>query len=153
LRARLAVPACAAPAPDRPPQQATADWRSAANGVRSLRNAAIDAIPRPRWRVLAVVDPAKPVPGSGGQAAAAGGLAFAIRPRGDLRVQPSRPDHEVVVLGLGSRSNDETGGALGIGTLTVETHLARLHDRVGVPPRTELATRALGEGRLDLRQD
>ena len=48
------------------------------------------------------------------------------------------------------RSNDEIGTALGIGARTVETHLARLFARFDVASRTELATRALREGWLDL---
>ena len=48
------------------------------------------------------------------------------------------------------RSNDEIGAALGIGAKTVETHLARLFERFGIASRTELATRALREGWLDL---
>ena len=48
------------------------------------------------------------------------------------------------------RSNDEIGVALGIGGKTVETYLSRLFVRFDLSSRTELATRALREGWLDL---
>ena len=48
------------------------------------------------------------------------------------------------------RTNDEIGSALKIGSKTVETHLARLFERLGVASRTELAMRALREGWLDV---
>ena len=80
---------------------------------------------------------------------AAGGLAFAVRPASpSLRLTPR--EHEVVRLVADGRSNDEIGATLGIGTKTVETHLARLFERVGVGSRTELATRALREGWLEV---
>jgi DNA-binding NarL/FixJ family response regulator len=40
--------------------------------------------------------------------------------------------------------------ALGITTRTVEAHLARLFERLGISSRTELATRALREGWLEV---
>ena len=80
---------------------------------------------------------------------AAGGLAFAVRPGSpSLRLTPR--EHEVVRLVAEGRSNDEIGTALGIGTKTVETHLARLFERAGVGSRTELATRAVREGWLEV---
>ncbi len=48
------------------------------------------------------------------------------------------------------RTNDEIGADLGIGSKTVETHLARLFERLGVASRTELAMRAVREGWLDV---
>ena len=51
---------------------------------------------------------------------------------------------------MDGRSNDEVGAALGITTKTVEGHLRRLFDRLGVQSRTELATRALREGWLEV---
>jgi DNA-binding NarL/FixJ family response regulator len=80
---------------------------------------------------------------------AAGGLAFSVRP-GVSTVRLTRREHEVVRLVADGRSNDEIGAELGIGTKTVETHLARLFDRVGVGSRTELAMRAVREGWLDV---
>jgi DNA-binding NarL/FixJ family response regulator len=80
---------------------------------------------------------------------AAGGLAFSVRP-GTSAIRLTPREHEVVRLVADGRSNDEIGAALGIGAKTVETHLARVFERVGVTSRTELATRALREGWLDV---
>ena len=85
--------------------------------------------------------------------AAAGGMAFGVRPRPQDRARLSRRELEVVTLVVEGRSNDEVGAALGIGAKTVETHLARLFERFGIASRTELATRALREGWLDLPPD
>jgi DNA-binding NarL/FixJ family response regulator len=82
--------------------------------------------------------------------AAAGGLAFTVRPRSSDRPRLSPRELEVVTLVVDGRSNDEIGGALGIGAKTVETHLARVFERFGLASRTELATRALREGWLEL---
>ena len=80
---------------------------------------------------------------------AAGGLAFSVRP-GAATVRLTSRELEVVRLVADGRSNDEIGVELGIGTKTVETHLARLFERTGVGSRTELATRAVREGWLDV---
>ncbi len=85
--------------------------------------------------------------------AAAGGLAFGVRPRPGDRARLSRRELDVVRLVVEGRSNDEIGGALAIGAKTVETHLARLFERFGIASRTELATRALREGWLELPPD
>jgi DNA-binding NarL/FixJ family response regulator len=82
--------------------------------------------------------------------AADGGLAFGVRPRASDRARLSRRELDVVGLVVEGRSNDEIGAALGIGAKTVETHLARMFERFGIASRTELATRALREGWLDL---
>lgn len=80
--------------------------------------------------------------------AAAGGLAFARRPSGAVaRLTPRELD--VVRLVVEGRSNDEIGAALGIGAKTVETHLGRVFERLGIASRTELATRAVREGWLE----
>jgi len=81
--------------------------------------------------------------------AAAGGLAFGVRPR-PVAANLSARELEVVRLVVEGRSNDEIGVALGIGSKTVETHLRRLFERFGAASRTELATRALREGWLDI---
>lgn len=81
--------------------------------------------------------------------AASGGLAFGIRPTRTVRALSDR-EREVVRLVIEGRSNDEIGMALGIGAKTVETHLRRLFERHAVASRTELATRALTEGWLDI---
>jgi DNA-binding NarL/FixJ family response regulator len=81
--------------------------------------------------------------------AASGGLAFSRRPAGPgVRLTPRELD--VVRLVVDGRSNDEIGAALGIGAKTVETHLGRLFERLGLASRTELATRAIREGWLDV---
>ncbi len=80
---------------------------------------------------------------------AAGGLAFSVRP-GRSTIRLTSREREVVRLVADGRSNDEIGVELGIGTKTVETHLARLFERTGVGSRTELATRAVREGWLDV---
>ena len=81
--------------------------------------------------------------------AAAGGLSFARRP-GAGAVHLTERELDVVRLLVEGRSNDEIGAALGIGAKTVETHLGRLFERLGVASRTELATRAVREGWLDV---
>jgi DNA-binding NarL/FixJ family response regulator len=81
---------------------------------------------------------------------AAGGLAFAVRPGGQALARLSPREHDVVRLVAAGRTNDEIGADLGIGSKTVETHLARLFERLGVASRTELAIRAVREGWLDV---
>jgi DNA-binding NarL/FixJ family response regulator len=83
--------------------------------------------------------------------AAVGGLRFAVRPAEVLAL--TRREFEVVRLVTEGRSNDEIGTNLGIAPKTVETHLRRLFGRLGVASRTELATRALREGWLELPVD
>jgi len=81
---------------------------------------------------------------------AAGGLAFAVRPRGSGRAHLTAREHDVVRLVADGRSNDEIGAALGIGSKTVETHLSRVFERFGISSRAELAARAVREGWLDV---
>jgi DNA-binding NarL/FixJ family response regulator len=81
---------------------------------------------------------------------AAGGLAFAVRPTKAGLARLSPREHDVVRLVADGRTNDEIGSALQIGSKTVETHLARLFERLGVASRTELAMRAVREGWLDV---
>lgn len=80
--------------------------------------------------------------------AAAGGLAFSVRPQTVGRLTSRELD--VVRLVGDGLSNDEIAGRLGIGPKTVETHLARLFERFDVGSRTELATRAIREGWLEV---
>jgi len=80
--------------------------------------------------------------------AAAGGIAFRRRPVGAVRL--SERELDVVRLVVEGRSNDEIGGRLGIGPKTVESHLRRLFERFDIASRTELATRALREGWLEV---
>jgi DNA-binding NarL/FixJ family response regulator len=82
---------------------------------------------------------------------AAGGLAFSVRPRSGAAVaRLSERELDVVRLVVDGRSNDEIGARLGIGPKTVESHLRRLFERFDLASRTELATRALREGWLDV---
>jgi DNA-binding NarL/FixJ family response regulator len=81
---------------------------------------------------------------------AAGGLAFAVRPRTSRRAHLTAREHDVVRLVADGRSNDEIGATLGIGSKTVETHLSRIFERFGVSSRAELAARAVREGWLDV---
>jgi DNA-binding NarL/FixJ family response regulator len=86
------------------------------------------------------------------QRAAAGGLAFGVRPQvGVPRL--SRREREVVGLVVEGRSNDEVGAGLGIGVTTVETHLKRIFERFGLRSRTELVARAIREGWLEIPMD
>jgi DNA-binding NarL/FixJ family response regulator len=83
--------------------------------------------------------------------AAAGGLAFGVRPgRGAAVARLSERELDVVRLVVDGRSNDEIAARLGIGPKTVESHLRRLFERFDLASRTELATRALREGWLDV---
>ncbi len=83
--------------------------------------------------------------------AAAGGLAFGVRPgRGAAIARLSERELDVVRLVVEGHSNDEIASRLGIGPKTVESHLRRLFERFDLASRTELATRALREGWLDV---
>ncbi len=79
---------------------------------------------------------------------ASGGLAFDRRPADVVSLTPR--ERAVLTLLLDGRTNDEIGADLRITTRTVEAHLARLFERAGAASRTELATRALREGWLDV---
>ena len=80
---------------------------------------------------------------------AAGGSHFSSRP--DLGTLPlSSREREVLERIVDGRSNDEIGGELGVATRTVEAHLTRLFEGYDVRSRTELATRAIREGWLDV---
>ena len=82
---------------------------------------------------------------------AAGGLVFSVRPRsGPGLARLSERELDVVRLVVDGRSNDEIGARLGIGPKTVESHLRRLFERFDLASRTELATRALREGWLEV---
>jgi DNA-binding NarL/FixJ family response regulator len=82
--------------------------------------------------------------------AAAGGMAFNVRPRPGGGAHLTARELEVVRLVVEGRSNDEIGVSLGIGAKTVETHLRRLFERFDIASRTELAARALREGWLEI---
>lgn len=80
--------------------------------------------------------------------AAGGGLVFSRRPGEVVRLTARELD--VVRLVVDGRSNEEIAASLGIGKKTVETHLGRLFERLEVASRTELATRAIREGWLEV---
>jgi DNA-binding NarL/FixJ family response regulator len=82
--------------------------------------------------------------------AADGVMSFSVRPGAGADRRPTARELDVVRLVIEGRSNDEIGAALGIGSKTVETHLHRLFERFDVASRTELATRALREGWLEI---
>lgn len=79
---------------------------------------------------------------------AAGGYAFDRRPQEEVSLTPR--ERSVVTLLLDGRTNDEVASVLGITTRTVEAHLAKMFERLGISSRTELATRALREGWLEV---
>jgi DNA-binding NarL/FixJ family response regulator len=79
--------------------------------------------------------------------AAAGGLAFGVRPGNGVTL--SDRERDVLRLVVEGASNDEIGARLGISSRTVESHLRRLFERLAVASRTELAARALREGWLE----
>jgi DNA-binding NarL/FixJ family response regulator len=81
--------------------------------------------------------------------AAAGKLAFNLRP-GTGAPPLSARERQVVAAVSDGLSNDEVAARLGIAPRTVESHLRRLFDRHGLASRTELATRALREGWLEI---
>lgn len=81
---------------------------------------------------------------------ASGGLAFAVRPGRAMLARLSPREHDVVRLVASGMTNDEIGAELGIGAKTVETHLARLFERLEIASRTELAMRAVREGWLEV---
>lgn len=83
------------------------------------------------------------------RAAANGRLVFERR---DDAPPPALTPRESDVLRLvaDGRTNEEVGVALGVTSKTVEAHLSRIFERTGVQSRTELATRAIREGWLDL---
>lgn len=81
--------------------------------------------------------------------AAAGKLSFDVRPANGTARLTGR-EREVVVAVVDGLSNDEIATRLGISPKTVESHLRRLFERLGVASRTELATRALRDGWLDV---
>lgn len=84
------------------------------------------------------------------RAAAAGGRALSAATPESEAGRPTARELEVVRLVIDGRSNDEIGAALGIASRTVESHLRRLFQRFAVASRTELSTRALREGWLEV---
>ena len=81
--------------------------------------------------------------------AAAGGMAYSVRPSRAGHRPLSAREVGVVSLVVEGWSNEEIAGRLGISVKTVESHLTRIFERVQVASRTELATRAIREGWLE----
>ncbi|HEX7590704.1 MAG TPA: LuxR C-terminal-related transcriptional regulator, partial [Candidatus Limnocylindrales bacterium] len=84
------------------------------------------------------------------RAAAAGGADFHCQLDFSSSARLTRRERDVVRLVADGRSNDEIGVALGVTSKTVEGHLRRLFERLGAQSRTELATRAVREGWLEV---
>lgn len=59
-------------------------------------------------------------------------------------------EQKIVQLVVEGRSNDEIGVALAIATKTVEGHLGRVFERLGIESRAALSARAVAEGWLDV---
>lgn len=83
---------------------------------------------------------------------ATGARAFDVAP---MPVDPGwRPlterEREIVEGVMRGRSNDEIGADLGIARKTVEAHLSRLYERLGVSTRTDMALRVEREGWLEV---
>ncbi len=84
------------------------------------------------------------------RAAALGGPAAAAPwPRATDPTLTTR-EQEIVRLVVEGRSNDEIGAALRIATKTVEGHLRRMFERLGIESRAELSARAVAEGWLEV---
>jgi DNA-binding NarL/FixJ family response regulator len=66
---------------------------------------------------------------------------------------PTHRDLEVVRLVAAGRTNAEIAGVLDVSEKTIEGRLARLFERLGVASRTELATRAISEGWMEIPGD
>jgi DNA-binding NarL/FixJ family response regulator len=84
------------------------------------------------------------------RAAASGAPTFSCSVDFSGAARLTRRERDVVQLVADGRSNDEIGAALSISTKTVEGHLRRLFERLGAQSRTELATRAVREGWLEV---
>lgn len=78
---------------------------------------------------------------------AASGARDAVEPG---RRPPTSRDLRVLRLVADGRTNAEIAGTLGIAEKTVEGRLGRLFEQFGVVSRTELATRAIRDGWLDV---
>jgi DNA-binding NarL/FixJ family response regulator len=81
--------------------------------------------------------------------AAEGKMSFDLRP-GPAGGPLSLREQQVVAAVVDGLSNDEIAGRLGISPKTVESHLRRVFERHRLASRTELATRALRDGWLDV---
>jgi DNA-binding NarL/FixJ family response regulator len=81
--------------------------------------------------------------------AAAGKLVFDRRAEDTVPELTAR-ELEIIRLVADGLTNDEVGTALRVTSKTVEARLGRIFARTGVQSRTELATRAIREGWLEV---
>lgn len=84
---------------------------------------------------------------------AAGGSAFTAEQLRDGRsgfVSLNLRERQILRLILKGRSNEEIGGELRVSHKTVEAHLSKLYERLGIMSRIELALQAEHEGWLDI---
>ena len=84
------------------------------------------------------------------RAAALGGSVDAASARRATDPTLTTREQEIVRLVVDGRSNDEIGATLAIATKTVEGHLRRVFDRLGIESRAALSARAVAEGWLDV---
>src|SRR4029453_6127479 len=76
----------------------------------------------------------------------AGGLHTPGLSRGEGIEPLTAREREVALLAAAGRSSKDIGDRLGLSTRTVDTHLARVYRKLGIPGRSELAG-APGEGK------
>jgi DNA-binding NarL/FixJ family response regulator len=84
---------------------------------------------------------------------AAGGSAFTAEQLRDGRsgfVILSLRERQILRLILKGRSNEEIGAELRVSHKTVEAHLSKLYERLGIMSRVELALQAEHDGWLDI---
>ena len=81
---------------------------------------------------------------------AAGGLAFAVRPRTRPRPPARRASTTSSASSPTAAATTRSAPPSASAPKTVETHLSRIFERFGVSSRTELAARAVREGWLDV---
>jgi len=84
---------------------------------------------------------------------AAGGSTFTAEQLREARsgyVNLSLRERQILRLVLRGRSNEEIGAELQVSHKTVEAHLSKLYERLGIMSRIELALQAEHEGWLDI---
>lgn len=86
-----------------------------------------------------VVTPEEPTPGPAT-------AVTRIRPRGGSPDELSAREVEVLQLVSEGRSNKEIGEALGLSSLTVKSHLARIARKIGTGDRAEMVAHAMRSG-------
>ncbi|HEY4190993.1 MAG TPA: response regulator transcription factor [Candidatus Limnocylindrales bacterium] len=84
------------------------------------------------------------------RAAAVGESVDAVDARAATDPTLTTREQEIVRLVVVGCSNDEIGAGLSIATKTVEGHLRRIFERLGIESRAALSARAVAEGWLDV---